>query len=111
MRKFFIQLKILYLQEKKLSRITFDHISKLGKEFFPFKGQSFWLKGETTAQWKIGPIFVVRDKSMFSYYLDPDGPFVKSAFTFQRTLTTKDCKGPQTNMPKNVGVYRPDQQQ
>ena len=38
MRKFFIQLKIVYLQEKKLSRITFDHISKLGKEFL---GQLF----------------------------------------------------------------------
>ena len=28
-----------------------------------------------------------------------------------QTLTTKDCKGPQTNMPKNVGfMKRPDQQ-
>ena len=38
MRKFFFQLKIVQLQEKKLSRITFDHISKLGEEFL---GQLF----------------------------------------------------------------------
>ena len=47
--------------------------------------------------------FCARDKFMFSYYLHPDGPVVKSAFAFLRILNTKDCKGPQTNMPENVG--------
>ena len=31
--------------------------------------------------------------------------FNKKHYTLQ-TLTTKDCKGPQTNMPKNVGSIK-----
>lgn len=39
-------LKIVQLQEKKLSRITFDHISKLGEEFL---GQLFCPLNENEA--------------------------------------------------------------
>ena len=28
-------------------------------------------------------------------------------YIFLQTLTTKDCKGPQTNMPKNVAIDSP----